>query len=331
MPRPPSVRPLPEPERRETLGKFLEVLERDPDLAHFRSQVPAGEQRQLALFAALERAVFRGNGIVCPPATSDVADQLLCDILEACDRPPLKSYGGAYGPDRYRINLQALGAWTRQPQALELFATTLSHLNASAAESWPLPEANSSPPGQMSAPFGEISAVPIAEIPMNSQEGDAIVRHGADEGGEQCADGGCAERQGAAPRQSDENKGNSGPAAEIPLRVVRRGRPPSLDEMAKGRLLGLMAFGLSFRQAAAQLGVHHQTLLNIMKRDEQFAQQVAEARLDAISQPLMVVVQAARTNWRAAAWLARYLNERRVSGYERTPEEAELAKKREST
>ena len=68
MPRPPSVRPLPEPERREALGEYLEVLERDPDLAHFRSLVPAGPQRQLALLAALERAVFRGNGTVCPPA-----------------------------------------------------------------------------------------------------------------------------------------------------------------------------------------------------------------------------------------------------------------------
>jgi hypothetical protein len=59
-----------------------------------------------------------------------------------------------------------------------------------------------------------------------------------------------------------------------------------------------MSYGLSFRQAAAQLGVHHQTLLNALKRDEEFAQQVAEARLDAIAQPLVVIVQAARKNWR---------------------------------
>ena len=65
-----------------------------------------------------------------------------------------------------------------------------------------------------------------------------------------------------------------------------------------------------------------------MRRDEQFAQQVAEARLDAISQPLLTVVKASRTSWRAAAWLAHYLNERRVSSYERTPEEYELAKQR---
>jgi hypothetical protein len=89
-----------------------------------------------------------------------------------------------------------------------------------------------------------------------------------------------------------------------------------------------MAYGLSFRQAAAQLGVHHQTLLNAMKRDEQFAQQVSEARLDAISQPLMTVVQASRTSWRAAAWLAKFLEERRTRSYEYTPEELELSRLR---
>jgi len=116
--------------------------------------------------------------------------------------------------------------------------------------------------------------------------------------------------------------------ASLPPRPVRRGRPPALDDLAKGRLLGLLSYGLSFRQAAAQLGVHHQTLLNVMKRDEQFAQQVAEARLDAISQPLLTVVHASRTSWRAAAWLARFLEERRVRSYETTPEEYELARKR---
>ena len=87
-----------------------------------------------------------------------------------------------------------------------------------------------------------------------------------------------------------------------------------------------MSYGLSFRQAAAQLGVHHQTLLNTLKRDEEFAQQVAEARLDAISQPLLTVVHASRKNWRAAAWLARFLEERRVRTLETTPEERELEK-----
>jgi hypothetical protein len=68
--------------------------------------------------------------------------------------------------------------------------------------------------------------------------------------------------------------------------------------------------------------------LKLLHRDEEFAQQVAEARLDAISQPLLAVVKAARTNWRAAAWLANFLERRRISTYESTPEERELARKR---
>ena len=117
-------------------------------------------------------------------------------------------------------------------------------------------------------------------------------------------------------------------AAEFPVRTVRRGQPRKRDDFAKGRLLGLMSQGLSFRQAAARLGVHHQTLLNTLKRDEEFAQQVSEARLDAISQPLLTVVKASRTNWRAAAWLARFLEDRRVRNLETTPEERELERSR---
>jgi hypothetical protein len=71
-----------------------------------------------------------------------------------------------------------------------------------------------------------------------------------------------------------------------------------------------MAYGLSLRQAASQLGLHHTTLVAAMKRDEEFAEQVSESRLDAIAQPLITVVQASRRSWRAAAWLAKFLEER---------------------
>jgi hypothetical protein len=61
-----------------------------------------------------------------------------------------------------------------------------------------------------------------------------------------------------------------------------------------------------------------------MKRDEEFAAQVSEARLSAISQPLLTVIQASRTSWRAAAWLAKFLDDRRAQNYETTPEERAL-------
>lgn len=297
-----KVRPLPERERRAALTQFLEAIDRDPELTHFRRYIPNGPQRQLALFAAWERDAIKGGPAVCPPAVDDLADQLLCDLLELCERDPhLKNHGGAFGADRHLANLQALGAWSGQPQALDLFTRAFSHLNADAGESYPAPAANSSPAAQELQHFGEIIGEQIAENPGDVSIGGELIHHEAQTPGELSA---------ALPR------------------AVRRGRPPALDERAKGKLLGLMAHGLSFRQAAAQLGVHHVTLLNALKRDEAFAQQVAEARLDAISQPLLVVVEAARKNWRAAAWLAKFLNDRRISSYEQTPEERELERKR---
>jgi hypothetical protein len=324
MPRPPNVKPLPQRERRQSLAVFLDFLGRHPDLAHFRAAVPAGPERQLALFAALERAAFRGNAAACPPGVDDVADQLLCDILEAIDADrDLARHGSAYGADRQRANLQALGAWSGRPLALELFATMFSHLSAGAAKGLPPPAANCSPDPQKSPPFGDLIGAEIAEKPGDLELGGGIVRHGGDPPGEQF-DGSFT----MAPTSPEEQTATTGRGFEFPSRSVRRGRPPALDDQAKGRLLGLMSYGLSFRQAAAQLGVHHQTVLNALKRDEEFAQQVAEARLDAISQPLVVIVQAARKNWRAAAWLAKFLNERRLSAYESTPEERELSRKR---
>ena len=82
MARKPNVSKLPERERREMLATFLQVLADHPDLSHFRTCVPAGPERQLALFAALERAAFRGNSATAPPAHDDFADQLLCDFLD---------------------------------------------------------------------------------------------------------------------------------------------------------------------------------------------------------------------------------------------------------
>jgi hypothetical protein len=38
----------------------------------------------------------------------------------------------------------------------------------------------------------------------------------------------------------------------------------------------------------------------------------------------LTVVQASRTNWRAAAWLAKFLEERRLRSLETTPEEREV-------
>jgi hypothetical protein len=316
-----KLKALPLRERREALAQFLLALDRDPELEHFRTLVAAGPERQLALFAALEREAFRGSAAQSPPAVDDVADQLLCDVLEAIDRDRnLSNRGAYYGCDRHQANLRALGAWSGQPRALELFATAYSGLNPSGGETLPACAAICSPAPQVSQSNGELIAASIAEKPEDSAGGGGLIRHAGAGPGEQSLT--------ALPASSGSLTATDGSDLTCPPRQVRRGRPPVLDDQAKGRLLGLMSYGLSFRQAAAQLGVHHQTLLNALKRDAEFAQQVAEARLDAISQPLVVVIEAARRNWRAAAWLAKFLDGRRVGSYEQTPEERELAKPR---
>ena len=99
------VRVLPETERREMLDAFLSVLNVDPELRHFRANVRTGPERQLALVAALERAVVVGSPASSPPTRDDEADQLLCDVLEVIDRnPALKNHGSGYGPHRHLAN-----------------------------------------------------------------------------------------------------------------------------------------------------------------------------------------------------------------------------------
>jgi hypothetical protein len=333
------------------LEEFLAVIHQHPDLAHFRAAVRTGPERQLALIAAFERAVIVGSPVVAPPSPDDQADLLLCDILDVIDRQhDLKS--AYHGPGRYLANLQALGIWRgtdpiNTPTAHELFTTSFSHLTTDPVTDLPSSQSNYSPASQVFGQNGELigpstgTEGPAAERPSSPQtidgvlvvEADSlsgnslqpadspgIIHHSVQNPGDKCSDAPVGWDKFA---QASAGPPSSAPPA-VPVRPVRRGRPVKLDDLAKGRLLGLMSLGLSFRQAAAQLGVHHVTLLNMMKRDEEFSQQVSEARLDAISQPLLTVVQASRTNWRAAAWLAKFLEERRVNSLETTPEERKL-------
>jgi hypothetical protein len=357
MPKKRSVSKLPESDRRERLVNFLTVLGQDRGLEHFRTIVRTAPERQLALFAALEREVIVGPPAAAPPRHDDEADQLLCDILDVIDsHPDTRDHRLAYfGPDRHLANLQALGLWRgdspiEQPSARELFTTTFSSLTADSQSTSPTSETINSPAPQDFASGGELIAaetshsVAADKVSQRSQTVDGvlvvslrpdqvavskspnpseIIHHADPNPGEKSGPTvpvGLAPVGWAVPANSPDSSG-------LPHRPVRRGRPMKLDDLAKGRLLGLMSYGLSFRQAAAQLGVHHVTLLNALKRDDEFAQQVSEARLDAVSQPLLTVIQASRTSWRAAAWLAKFLEDRRISIYETTPEERELAER----
>jgi len=281
----------------------------------------------------MSRKTRAGKQLTRQPKEAAECDRLLNEIHDLLDRDPSLEHLRAITPPRPGTENAAADA----SRAAEYFATGGAELSADGASDLPRCEGNYSPGSQVSASGGELIGVadgcvsvaadsppqsqvisaelvapePAANSPaLGNSEDVRLNRHGAEERGE----------------EFDATLDSS----QIPARLVLRGRPRALDELAQGRLLGLMAFGLSFRQAAAQLGVHHQTILNTMKRDHEFAQQVAEARLDAISQPLLTVVRASKTNWRAAAWLARFLEERRVRSYENTPEEREIERSKRS-
>ena len=112
----------------------------------------------------------------------------------------------------------------------------------------------------------------------------------------------------------------------VPKQRVQRGRPRAVDNDMQTRIVSLMSAGLSLRQVAAKVGVHHTTIMDAMRRDREFAEQVSEARTEGVSQPLAVVIKAARTNWRAAAWLAKHLQSQFYKG-DCPPEERALERK----
>src|SRR5207249_1435613 len=55
---------------------------------------------------------------------------------------------------------------------------------------------------------------------------------------------------------------------------TRRGRPPALDDQAKGQLIALLSVGMSLRQAAAVLGVSHTTVQKTLKADPALAEEI---------------------------------------------------------
>jgi hypothetical protein len=175
----PSVEKLTEPDFSLSLQALLSVLNTHPDLAHFRLLVRDPSDRQLALFAALERTATRGAPLPFPPLPDDHADALLCDILDALDRDPATShYGTAYGPDRHLVNLQALGLWTNDqpnhcPTALELFTTRFADLTTNFHHDLQPENRINSPPLHDSAPHGELIAALGTPINPSSPSTDS--------------------------------------------------------------------------------------------------------------------------------------------------------------
>ena len=72
--------------------------------------------------------------------------------------------------------------------------------------------------------------------------------------------------------------------------------------------MALLALGMSLRQAAAVLGVSHNTIRNAVKSDAALAEEITAARFQAQLQPLACVIREARRSWKAATWLLKYLD-----------------------
>lgn len=104
------------------------------------------------------------------------------------------------------------------------------------------------------------------------------------------------------------------------LACTRRGRRESLDERGKGQLLGLLAVGLSLRQAAAVLGVSHTTLRRTLAAHAELADEINAARSRAALEPLACVIRESKRSWRAATWLLKYLDTRLKSRDETSDE-----------
>jgi hypothetical protein len=76
------------------------------------------------------------------------------------------------------------------------------------------------------------------------------------------------------------------------------------------RFLTLAECGCSLREAAANIGRNHTTLLKRMKSDRQFGRAFRAAREQARNSPLMQIREASQKSWRAAAWLLNYYDAR---------------------
>jgi hypothetical protein len=101
------------------------------------------------------------------------------------------------------------------------------------------------------------------------------------------------------------------------------------DDQAKGKMIALLALGLSIRQAASVLGVSHTTVGNALKADPALSNEINAARFHAQLQPLACVIRESRRSWKAATWLLKYLDAK-IKYREETPEECDARYKRQS-
>ncbi len=90
------------------------------------------------------------------------------------------------------------------------------------------------------------------------------------------------------------------------MTVAGRGRPGALDAARKQRICILLKIGYTRSLAAAELGIARSTITRNMQRDPDFQCQVLQAEELYERLPLLTIMQAAKTDWRAAVWLMKH-------------------------
>ena len=86
----------------------------------------------------------------------------------------------------------------------------------------------------------------------------------------------------------------------------RGGRPRALDAAAKSFICKLVARGAAIADAAALIDVARSTIGRERRRDPDFHTDLRHAKATARLGPQEVVTEAAKTNWRAAAFLMKH-------------------------
>jgi len=81
------------------------------------------------------------------------------------------------------------------------------------------------------------------------------------------------------------------------------GRPRAFDDIRRAEVFALLLQGFTVRQAAGYLGCAVRTIQREAKRDREFRRQLRSAEISARLDLLKLMRQAAKTHWRAAAWL----------------------------
>ncbi len=91
------------------------------------------------------------------------------------------------------------------------------------------------------------------------------------------------------------------------------GRPRALDEVKRREICALITAGCCTIDAARYVGCAVSTIHREAKRNSQFSYDLKRAHLAAELTPLHALRHAARTHWRAAAWLLERTNPQRFA------------------